>query len=336
MNKERYYYLDFVRVLACVMVIVMHSPLTPKGITHSTLEVGLGYLTAPCIGLFFMVSGALLLPIKDNAKSFLSHRLNRILGPTVFWTFFYLTVKIVDGNIGLSDLVHSIFSIPFSAQGNGILWFMYTLLGLYLLSPVISPWLQRISKRELESYLLLWLISLCYPFLRLWIDIPKENTNVLYYFSGYVGYFLLGYYVHQYYKGISWKNVAIVGIIAFIVAVVPPAYILVSHMKVAFYELFWYLSPGPAFMTLAWFILLMKIISSKASRCKSIISRISSASFGIYLVHIFIMRNILWNWSWLQSLSLPMEIVTCSLLTFAISYFVIRIMMLLPYNLSFG
>ena len=40
------------------------------------------------IGMFFMVSGALLLPIKISTKQFLHRRLKKIVGPILFWTFF--------------------------------------------------------------------------------------------------------------------------------------------------------------------------------------------------------------------------------------------------------
>ena len=58
---ERKTYLDVIRLLACVLVVLMHSPMdgTPGAIQNVVYVV-----TAPCIGLFFMVSGALLLPIE--------------------------------------------------------------------------------------------------------------------------------------------------------------------------------------------------------------------------------------------------------------------------------
>lgn len=59
--KQRDLSLDIIRLLACAMVVVMHSPIptdSANGIILSTIS----YLTTPCIGLFFMVSGALLLP----------------------------------------------------------------------------------------------------------------------------------------------------------------------------------------------------------------------------------------------------------------------------------
>lgn len=51
--------LDVIRILACVMVVLIHSPLPESNADNSLLLVLVSYLAAPCIGLFFMVSGAL-------------------------------------------------------------------------------------------------------------------------------------------------------------------------------------------------------------------------------------------------------------------------------------
>lgn len=60
--KERVLYLDILRVLACVMVIMMHAPMSSAN-ANGLFTVTLTYFTMPCIGLFFAVSGALLMPI---------------------------------------------------------------------------------------------------------------------------------------------------------------------------------------------------------------------------------------------------------------------------------
>ena len=70
----------------------MHSPMPNEhanGIFLSTLS----YVTAPYIGLFIMISGALLLPIKVDAIHFLKRRFGKIAGPTLFWSLFYLTLN---------------------------------------------------------------------------------------------------------------------------------------------------------------------------------------------------------------------------------------------------
>lgn len=59
--KHRDFSLDLIRILACLMVVLTHSPL-PSADEHSVLLAGVSLFTIPCNALFFMVSGALLLP----------------------------------------------------------------------------------------------------------------------------------------------------------------------------------------------------------------------------------------------------------------------------------
>lgn len=59
--KQRDLSLDLLRIVACVMVVVMHSPI-PSDNSDGIILSSLSYFTAPCIGLFFMVSGALIFP----------------------------------------------------------------------------------------------------------------------------------------------------------------------------------------------------------------------------------------------------------------------------------
>ena len=66
--KQRDYALDLLRIVACVMVVMMHSPM-PSADANGMLLSSLSYFTAPCIGLFFMVSGALILPPPGRPKT---------------------------------------------------------------------------------------------------------------------------------------------------------------------------------------------------------------------------------------------------------------------------
>lgn len=75
---------------------------------------------------------------------------------------------------------------------------MYTLIGMYLVAPIITPFLERATKRELQFVLLLWIITTCWPFLSLFLKVNTGNTSMLHLFSGYTGYLVLGYYLKRY------------------------------------------------------------------------------------------------------------------------------------------
>ena len=320
--KERNYNYDIMRVLACIMIICMHAPmpnLNANGIILSTIS----YFTAPGLCLFFVISGSLLLPIKTDTTTFLKKRLGKVIMPTLVFTFLYIILNCINGE--QQNILKTICSIPFSAQGHGVLWFMYTLIGLYLVAPIISKWLDSASKREVELYLLLWVITLCFPILKLFVGINEGNTGVLYYFSGYIGYFILGYYLKKYPESISLKKL----IIPDIIAIIAPIAFKVMHIEIDFYSMFWYLSIFVALLCTTIYVLISKIKIKKGG----IVELISNLSFGIYLIHIAVMRFFIWELDFIININnYILQWITVVGLTFIISCSIAYVISLLPFG----
>lgn len=269
--------LDVLRVLACAMVVLMHSPIPNIGTPGFVLS-GLSYLTSPCIGLFFMASGALLLPngteqaAHFNTKQFLCKRFSKIALPTIIWTVFSVLLEM----IGIKNAERD------------VLWFMYTLAGLYLLTPILSRWLYQASKAEIELYLCLWFVTLLVPFIKLFISINESDTSCLYYFHGYIGYYVWGGYLNRFTFNKLQKYIYIFAFVVFSICI--PLAVLGLHIEIDFYNLFWYLSLPVVLMCTFWWFLCHHI--QKTHKMVTILSKLS---FGIYLVHILVMRNIIWK-----------------------------------------
>lgn len=330
MLKERIAYLDVIRIIACLMVILMHSPMPGLG-TPGAVLTGISYVTAPCIGLFFMVSGALLLPVKVPMKEFYSRRLSKVVWPTVIWSLFYIIVSLVKGDFVMQDLPKILFSIPFSAQGNGIMWFMYTLIGLYLISPLISPWLEKASKGEIEFVLLLWIVTLLYPIISSYLVVDETPKGVLYSFSGYVGYYLLGYYLRKYSPKVNWTTQVLMIVVPIIICGIT----LFKGVEVDFYRLFWYLSIFVVVMAAGWFLLLKDLSSGKrfaALSSNGFSKTVSNLCFGTYLIHIFIMRDVLWRIPSIGSCGWGPQIVITFILTTALSFGLTWVLAMLPFG----
>jgi len=324
--KGRILYLDVIRILACVMIVAMHAPISNTDLSSYVLSTD-SLLTAPGIGLFIMVSGALLLPVNIPTKMFLKRRIVKVTFPTLFWTLFYMLVYWYDYGLEGIDLWHVLLSIPFSSQFSVVLWYMYMLVGLYLLAPILSPWLRQAGKNELKFYLFLWAITLCYPYIRDYVSVNESHTGILYYFGGYVGYFLLGYYLRTHVKVWAiWKSLILLLIPLSIASILK-----VQNIQVRFYDSFWYLSFGVAMMSVAWFTMVKRvnIVYDSASRLHRSVVLVSNCCFGIYLIHIFIMRSIIWEWTWLYDLGI-MQILLVTLLTFFGSLGMIWLISYLP------
>ena len=314
--------LDILRVISITMIVLMHAP--RPGSAPGFVLSGLSYLTAPGLVLFFMISGALLLGNTLPTKDFLKRRLSKVVFPTLFWTFFYLAYTTVSSHgFDTKEMLINVLSIPFSAQGHGVLWFMYTLVGLYLLTPILSKWLKKASKQDVEFYLLLWTITLVYPYLKLMLKINESESGILYYFTGYAGYFLLGYYLYHYYRFKVWHIVA-----AIAVYVIIPAVLYGGHFEFDFYSMLWYLSLPVASMASVWFVLINKLPKFQ----NMALAKASKLSFGIYFVHVFILREVLWHVDMICELSGITQILVLSFSTLAISYFVSWLISKLPFS----
>ena len=296
---KRQLYLDVIRIMACVMIVAMHAPIPDTGLGSMVLSSD-SLLTAPGIGLFIMVSGALLLPVRLTTRDFLRRRLGKVVWPTVVWTLIYWLAAPYTDVVSRGDGLRSFLSIPFSAQFNGVLWFMYMLIGLYLLAPILSAWLQKASRREVEFYLGLWAVTMCYPMVREYVMVNESKTGVLYYFGGYAGYFLLGYYLRRYADRLSWLWGVLLLMLPWTLAV----YCKMANKQVDFYDLFWYLSILTAMGSVAWFTILRRAVPeyNAASGMHRMVVLISNCCFGVYLSHILVMRRLLWHWEELRQL----------------------------------
>lgn len=320
-NNERDYRLDLLRVIAMSMIVLMHSPMPDSA--PGFVLAGINYSTAAGIGLFLMISGALLLGNNLSTKMFLKRRFSKVLFPTLFWSFFYLGVKCLKSPLQTKELLTTVFSIPFSAQGHGVLWFMYTLSGLYLLTPILSRWLKDASKREVELYLFLWGVTLVYPYLKPILKVDESCSGILYYFAGYVGYFLLGYYLRYHYQFKKFHVLVAVTIIVLI-----PTVLYSSHVDFDFNSMLWYRSLPVALMAFVWYVL----IGQCANKRYAFLENVSRLSFGIYLVHIFVMRSILWKTDAILALPGLIQIPVITILTLTISFVIIWILSKLPFS----
>ena len=221
MTREAW--LDFLRVTACFLVMTVHATepfylggdgtLVLSGADAFWVSVFEG-LARCCVPLFVIASGYLQLPLRYDTWTFFRRRFVRVVVPMVIWTLVYAFAY----GSPASSLKGLLLNFNYAA---GHLWFVYMLLGLYLIMPVLSPWLEKVSRKELSLYLGLWVLTLCIPFVReaaggmapmiyaadglpapalfpLWGEASWNPFGLFYYVSGFVGYLLVGVFVKRF------------------------------------------------------------------------------------------------------------------------------------------
>lgn len=151
MKKNNIVWVDIIRIVAILLVIVLHAA-TPlvysfnkipnndwwiANIYHSISNV--------CVPLFFMISGYLLLDKDEPVKTFLHKRISKVLIPLAIWTLVYLLWNKYYNNIELNLMFSLIKSIIEPAHYH--LWFLYTILGLYLFIPILNIFIRHSSEK---------------------------------------------------------------------------------------------------------------------------------------------------------------------------------------------
>lgn len=239
--------------------------------------------------LFFMISGALVLYRCQDFFTFIKKRISRIVLPMVIWTIISLIVACLEGKMTWTDMVDKIWLIPFAPQV-GTYWFIYVIFGIYLLTPIVSKWLANTEKREVEMMLILWGGTLFFPVIPLETvcQMKAFDGGCFYYFYGFLGFAVLGYYLRRYvnFEKYTWRLfIAPLFIVACVMAIYPTNIIThaVLQDRLAF----------PAvFLAICYFVSLKHV--PMTNQIKRIVYQFARHSFGIYLVHILVMRSVLW------------------------------------------
>lgn len=329
METKREIWLDWLRVIACFLVMLTHSTepfyLGGEGsliLTHSdAVWVSImDVLSRAAVVLFVIASSYLQFPLHYSTKGFFRKRAWRILPPFLIWTLVYALVW----GEPVQNFKDLLWNFNYAA---GHLWFVYMLIGLYLIMPLLSPWAEKVGKRELQVYLGIWLFTTLLPLLRDWLGgaapvvygpsgIPNPakyplwgeaswNTfGLFYYMSGMLGYLLLGLYFRKFVGQMSWKKTLAlalplfcsgfaIGVFGFLCRVgadsqgVFPVEGPVG--LAAIWETPWLNdSIGVALMAIGWILLLRKIQSDGAFYRK-IILPVSKAGYGMYLSHLLVL-----------------------------------------------
>ena len=253
-----------------------------------------------------------------STRAFLGKRLGKVVVPVLVWSAVYLVMLSLREHLGAADIVRKVLSIPFSAQGTGVLWFMYTLIGLYLLTPILSAWLAGAGEKEERLYLGLWVVTLCYPLLRYVVDINDSVTGILHNFSGCVGYFLLGHWLQHYGSKIRlWQAT-----LGYAVAIGVP---LATHLLHIDVDSSIFVCNTVSVFALTQAVFWWTLLKTVAKRChrlgkyQTAFAKVSALTFGIYLMHIFVMRSVLWNVPSIAVLPPALQILVTVVLAFTIA-----------------
>lgn len=325
-QNTRIVWIDYMRVLACFMVMVVHStePFYLGGngalIASSSDALWAAFfdsIVRCCVPLFIVASSFLQFPLHYSTTEFFKRRAVRILVPFAVWSLFYAFYW----GEPVSNLKDLLLNFNYAA---GHLWFVYMIVGLYLVMPLLSPWAEKVGKKELGIYIGIWLFTTVIPLIRDWVaegpmsftfgptGIPRQAVfplwgeaswnayGTFYYISGMIGYLLVGLWFRKFGDGISKACSYAVGIPCFLGGF---AVVFTGFLRRVFtmaggvfpvgdtvadavwWETTWCNDTiGVALMTIGMILLLRNICCSGKFYARMVLP-VSRASYGMYLGH---------------------------------------------------
>ena len=269
--------IDIIRIFAFVFIVFLHTLNRQFGV-----DVWMGGYAIISIGvnLFIMISGYLLLDKTEEAIVFFKKRILNILPIFLVFNIMYIYF----GKIPIiSVLKGKIISAPH-------FWYIYMILGLYLL----TPWLQKVLKyAEKETLFVVFLWFLCNilnPYLRYFnlAEIPFSNFPL----TGFIGYYILGYFVKKYdnkVKRTSFILIIVIYVLGFLLSFLSTKYVLaVTGKRVS--DFFDKNSLGTFIMTLSFFVFWCKFNFSKRDRITKIVA---DSTYFAFLVHLIVLHFII-------------------------------------------
>lgn len=324
-DKKREYWIDVLRCFACVMVLFCHAPAPDNaksliGTAFGMVNGYLGMAWGPV--LFFMISGACVLwKGADSAQDFFKKRFSRVLSPTIVWSVVYVLCEHYVWKTDMTNVVHKLWMIPFSPQ-YGLLWFMYVLVAIYLMAPILSSWLEKCSKKDLELYLVIWALTLLFPYIRVYnteIATGLMNGNgMLYYFGGWIWVAVFGYYSRKHVR-IQLKVWHLFTLLVAPLSVLAFKYISGETITSC-------LSIASVFTTAFAFVIIQN--TSFKGKLRKQVETFSKYSFGIYLCHMLFMQPLrIWisQFGFDSYLQIPITVVACGSATFLLVWLIAKL-----------
>lgn len=306
-QPKRLWHLDLLRILATYGIVLLHT--SPLPADHAGVDglpwrivITLSILFRWCVPAFLMISGALFL---SGSREFSTAKLYkktiaRIATCFLFWSAFYAVAHCVVMGKGKWTFINQLL------RGHYHMWYIFTILALYMLTPLLRKMTE--NKRLTEYFLILGLIfTFLIPRLLSFIQLfapphadviasmqsaaaqvnPLPGACALY-------YFVLGHYLTSYPLQKTLRRLLILtGALGCAMTAVLTIWHsgLLGTPSGQFYDMS---STTVLAMTVGVFLLFKHAFAqfNPRERAQRILLTLSACSFGVYLVHPFLIERL--------------------------------------------
>jgi surface polysaccharide O-acyltransferase-like enzyme len=293
---------DLIRTVAIVLVILLHAStesyvnvdlMSPLNVQIWAASNFYDSIARVCIPLFVMLAGALLLqPSKadEPLRQFYKKRWDRLGLPFIFWTIIYFAwAATVNGKpLTLQSVTQGVLTGPYYQ-----FWFIYLLVGLYLVTPLLRVTTKYASRGVLKYTLGVWFVGTAIMPLLTLFGSYYLNAN-FFIFTGWIGYYVLGIYLTS---SNFKRSLLCIGVVGGLLWTIGGSYFIVATLGERFSQFFYDgFSVNMIVASASLFMLLLTVspqmLQAKYPRGNRLLRVISSNTLPIFLLHVIVLESL--------------------------------------------
>lgn len=278
---------DFLRVLAVLAVIMIHVAASlvisyPQSSTEFIVGNFFDSISRFAVPFFVMISGYFMLyERKEISVSKIKNKTIKLILLLLFWSCFYALIY----------KFHNF--LPAFLYGHYHLWYLYLIIGLYLITPILRLFVKENNAHYVYYCILLGIVFYFFPNLLNAVFAPDKATKLAKMFQvpigGYLVYYLMGWSFHLN-KDLIKRNFVkfLLCFISLITIFCCTQFVHSNYYKA--YKIFYNSINIPVLIySVSLFSLIYSILHKYSeqfcSKFKSFISECSSLTLGVYLIH---------------------------------------------------
>ncbi|MTD27189.1 acyltransferase [Erwinia sorbitola] len=321
-------------LIATYLVILLHTAAIPFSTFHSAWSIAVMYdaLGRISFPLFLLIAGYISLNKNESLLSTLKTRVLDLLLPLIAWTVIYFIYnRMANGSTTAFSLLDLL-----STPAYGHLWFIYTLILLFLVTPLLNTFIQHGSQQRINYILAVWFaLASVYMLFDNFKETVLENhpaqipsnIDMVVYLSGF---YIIGGVVRRYKLSPKVTIATIIFILSAVLTAVMGYSLSISIGEPNEIFLF-YSAPTIVTLALACFFMLLNAPLQFSRRVNLIIRTLARLSVGIFFVHMLVLETLLRLWSvsfndYYSVLSIP----GVALVSFMVSALLIYLMERVP------
>ena len=292
---DREVWVDFLKIVSAFAIVVIHATGNLYGTYEQSQRWYMGLyvnsITRFAVPCFMMLSGAFILSKEQTFKEVFTRRIPKVLIPLLFWSVCYILLQYYQNGSDAS-VVQKIMRIPVNHQ-NGHLWFIYQLVGFYLLSPILSHMYRSFSKQLMWYFVAVTLLGpsavdsvfrVLMPNAPVFLEIKWSHIGL-----AEVGLFMLGRLLLDEMKNRKWAWWwSGIFIFSGFSGIVLGNYFVTVRTGTAYWGFFDQVRFPTVLFAVGIMMLFFKMekrLAQLPNRTKRIIGQVSGLSLGVYFAH---------------------------------------------------